>query len=222
MSVVQKVILKTRDGVKIVGDFYVTDSKKGVLLIHMMPATRFSWCDFAPMLVGRGFNVLAVDLRGHGESNGGPNGYKSFSDSDHQKSILDAEAGLKFLEEKGIALENISLIGASIGANLALWNLEDHPEIKQAVLLSAGLNYRGIKTEPLVKKLKTDQRIFFISSKDDVRSGGNNAEMNRELYKLSSPRLDSKILIYKNAGHGTDMFGKESPDLDTEILNWLR
>jgi pimeloyl-ACP methyl ester carboxylesterase len=219
----EKVILKTIDGIDIVGDYYDgRPSKKGALLLHMMPTDRKSWWDFALQLEDAGFRVFAIDLRGHGESTGGPNGYKKFKNNDHQKSILDIEAGIMFLETEGIELGEIVLVGASIGANLALRYAAEHPEIKAAVLLSPGLNYRGIEAEPLIRKLQPGQRIFIATSIDDVRAKGNNAEMCQLLYNMLPAGVEKKLIIYKAAGHGTEMIGKEEPDLAGEILKWIK
>lgn len=214
----EEVTLRTTDGVQIAADYYRGSGSRGILLIHMMPATKDSWRDFASKLQQRGWDVLAIDLRGHGKSQGGPKGYLAFSDAEHQKSILDVEAGIAFLETKGIPKSAIVIAGASIGANLALWYAADHPEIRQVVLLSAGLNYRGIATEPLVAKLQPGQRVFFATSKDD----GDNATMNQTLYELVPPGVEKHLITYTAAGHGTNMFGKEEPDLAEAILQWLR
>lgn len=217
----ESVIIATKDGLSIAGDYYPSQGIRGALLIHMMPETKESWRVFAGELAKEGIHALAIDLRGHGKSSGGPDGFQRFTDQEHQKSILDIEAGVAFLKEKGIPIGEGVLIGASIGANLALWYATEHSEIAQIVLLSAGLNYRGIETQPLVQKLQKDQRVFFVSSEDDVRSGGNNADMNRVLYDAVPAGTVKKIFIYQSAGHGTDMFGKEQPDLGREIVQWV-
>lgn len=218
----EKVWLRTSDNVEIVGDYYSPDmpSTKGVLLVHMMPATRTSWKFFAGRLQKMGCHVLAIDLRGHGESSGGPDGYLKFSDEEHQKSIFDLEASAAFLEEKGIVLTDLSLVGASIGANLGLQCAVLHGG-KNVALLSPGLDYRGVKMVPLVKQLKHGQRVLFVTSRDDDRSGGNNAEMNEYLYALVPEVVEKRIIVYENAGHGTDMFDKEEPDLEEELITWL-
>ena len=217
-----KTTLHTDDGVNIAGDYYAPtiQSPRGVLLVHMMPSTKESWKMLAGRLQGGGYHVLAIDLRGHGESAGGPDGYKQYNAEQHQKSILDVGAGVEFLKTKGIAEDHLSLIGASIGANLVLQRAAEHGT-KNCVLLSAGLDYRGIKADPLVQKLKNGQRALFVASQDDDRSGGNSAEMNQLLFERTSEAVDKKILIYKEAGHGTDMFDKEEPDLEEEITTWL-
>jgi alpha-beta hydrolase superfamily lysophospholipase len=66
----EKVNFKTKDGVTIVGNYFKPrkEHAPAFLLLHMMPATKESWNDFASHLQKEGFEVLAIDLRGHGES----------------------------------------------------------------------------------------------------------------------------------------------------------
>ena len=92
-----------------------------------------------------------------------------------------------------------------------------------AVLLSAGLNYCGIETLPLAQALGRGQRLLLAASEDDMRrSGSNCATMATKIYEHTASDAEKKLIVYKSAGHGTDMFGKESPDLAEEILAWLR
>jgi len=187
-----------------------------------MPAVKESWSDFAGKLQAEHYQVLAIDLRGHGESSGGPDGFKNFSDEQHQKSMLDVDAGIKFLETKGVNKNNLALIGASIGANLALRSLIENKEIKKAILLSPGLDYRGIKTEPLAVKLFSDQKLMLVGSNNDFQSNS------KALQKIFSAAPDGikqniKTIIYQKAGHGTDIFKQtEEPDLEKTILEWLK
>ncbi|PIP92000.1 hypothetical protein COW77_02335, partial [Candidatus Wolfebacteria bacterium CG18_big_fil_WC_8_21_14_2_50_39_7] len=164
-----KIFLSTKDDVKIAADLYEVENPAGwLVLVHMMPATKESWTELAKNFQNAGYENLAIDLRGHGESDGGPDGYKSFADSQHQKSILDLEAAANYLiKERQATSDKIIFIGASIGANLSLQYISEHSEFKTAVLLSPGLNYRGIKTESLAKNLRAGQKVFFVSSRDD-------------------------------------------------------
>ena len=118
---IEKVNILTTDGRKIAGNFYSVPNPRGwLLLAHMMPATKESWDNFAKSMQESGYASLAIDLRGHGKSSGGPDGYKSFTDAMHQASIYDLDAGWDFLKLRGAVPEKTALIGASIGANLAL------------------------------------------------------------------------------------------------------
>ena len=218
-SMSERVELKTKDNVAIVGDYYVPGppagrSAKGLLLLHMMPATRSSWQALAMNMQAKGFHVLAIDLRGHGESQGGPDGYKSFSDAEHQASSADVEAGVEFLKSKGITI--LTLGGASIGANLALQYLGIHHATKAAFLLSPGLNYRGVKTESAARGLTSGQAVYYVASHDDATS----ADATQKLFDATPERVEKKITLFETAGHGTTMFERESGLMDTVAL-WL-
>lgn len=206
--------LNTKDGFEIIGDYYEARGDKGVLLLHMMPADRKGWTKFAEKLQEKGFKVLAIDLRGHGESSGGPDGYKKFSDAEHQASGFDVGTGAEFLGNKGV--KNLHLAGASIGANLALKYLSEHPGAKSAVLLSPGLDYRGIKIIGLVKALKDDQAVFAVASEGDKYSFDSVNKLFEGLL-LGDLRM---IKVFENAGHGTTIFEKE-PEFMDEIISWI-
>lgn len=208
--------IKTADSVNIAYDWYPSTSlgrvRDYLILVHMMPATKESWQDFANFAQKQGYASIAIDLRGHGQSEGGPNGFRKFSDLEHQKSILDLEAAVDYLKSQGAPADKIDFIGASIGANLSLQYLAEYPEIKKAVLLSAGLNYRGLETKPLIKKLKGDQKVLAVSSRDD----DNNAEENSELFG----RNYKNLVIYDRGGHGTNIL-ENQPELKNKIIDFL-
>ncbi len=203
--------INTSDGVKIAYDYYsaprATDHELQatgyLVLIHMMPETKESWKEFAKAAAKDGFSSIAIDLRGHGQSQSGPNGYEAFADEEHQQSMKDIEAAIEFLKTQGATPENITLIGASIGANLCLWFLAEHPEFRKAVLLSAGESYRGIHLAPLLPKLRSDQKILMLASEDDVRTGGSNADANRKLAQMIPAGVEKKLVIFPVGGHGT-------------------
>jgi alpha-beta hydrolase superfamily lysophospholipase len=222
----EKLFLTTKDNIKIAADLYPAaeqarygaSSAGWAVLIHMMPATKESWQDFATESQNLGYESIAIDLRGHGESDGGPEGFLKFSDSEHQNSILDLEAAIEYLvKERQAKRDNVIFIGASIGANLSLQYLVEHSEFKTAILLSPGLNYRGIKTESLVQKLKADQKVFFVSAEDD----GNNAKQNQKLFDLTPAGIEKQIKIYQAGGHGTDILENQQ-ELINLIIDFIR
>ncbi|HTK59850.1 MAG TPA: alpha/beta fold hydrolase, partial [Candidatus Baltobacteraceae bacterium] len=163
----EPILLETSDGVRISGAFYAADQLRGqALLIHMMPATKESWSAVASALSSRGIACLAIDLRGHGASSGGPDGYRAFSDAQHQAKGLDVEAGIAWLRAQGSV--PLRVAGASIGANLAIRAAAEHEDIVACLALSPGLEYRGVATEDAARKLRGSQRLFLAVSSEDT------------------------------------------------------
>lgn len=216
----ERIQLKTADNIIIVGNHYKAEKgSPSALLLHMMPATKESWDEFAKKLRKEGFGCVAIDLRGHGESEGGPEGYRSFSDEEHKASILDARAGIDFQKNEGHS--PLFVIGASIGANLALQILAEDEKIRGAVLLSAGINYRGVETLPPANVIRKNQAVYVVAAKDDMRRNGTPAyKMAQEIFNTISSG-DKKIEIFETGGHGTDLFASH-PDLEERIVEWMQ
>lgn len=213
----QRVEFTTTDNIKIVGDYYSPSehSQRGVVLLHMMPADRKSWQGFAEKLCAAGYHVLAIDLRGHGESGGGD--YHNFSDKDHQASIEDVQGAVKYLEEQGVA--EVVLGGASIGANLTVQFMAANQNIRKGFALSAGLDYYGVRAIDESSKLSPDQNILFAGSRDDGGKTGNNCgKMAEELYAATAAKKEK--IIFETGGHGTRLFASH-PDLMDQIISFL-
>jgi pimeloyl-ACP methyl ester carboxylesterase len=200
-----KITLTTKDSVDLSAFFWDAGTDKTVLCLHMMPETKEGWMALAERLASAGSNVLALDFRGHGDSGGGD--YKTFSDEDHQKYFLDALAAIKFLQSKFGVVPDVALVGASIGANVALKLAFEYEWIEKAVLLSPGLNYHGVDIGTDIRLQSPEfyaAEILFVASKDD---GENLLEVSKlhELY-------GGKILVYDGGGHGSDII-KNNPEL---------
>lgn len=215
----ERIELTTSDGMMIAGAHYkVEPPGAGILLLHMMPAAKESWRGLAAKLTEAEIGALAIDLRGHGESDGGPDGWRTFTAAEHQMSTADVEAGVKFQKEEGHS--PLFVAGASIGANLALNILAEDPEIEGAILLSAGLNYRGVETLPAAKKIRKDQSVYVVAAKDDEMKSGNCGKAAEEIFAALSTDK-KKLEIFDVGGHGTNIFWKH-PDLMDRLVRWLQ
>lgn len=216
MRFMETIQLETVDGIKIVGLYRNNNAKRAAILLHMMPATKESWETFATELEKIGIASIAIDERGHGESTmNGTLDYKQFSEAEQQAKILDVAAAFEFLKEKGFLDEQIILVGASIGANLAIQFLSEHMMIPFAVALSPGLNYRGVKTDGFIQQLHADQKVLLVASDDDDRES---AASCRTLHELNPSQ--TTLIEKKGLGHGTNMFLKDSA-LMSELLDNL-
>ena len=205
---------QTKDGVKIVGDFYDAKNKKSVLMLHILPGSRADFDEFADFLFASSYNVLNIDERGHGESEAWPGetgSWQEFTQSDYDKTIYDVEAAAEWMQNK-IPETELAVIGGSIGANLALlYGAKAQPGI--IVALSPGLNYKGIKTEIASRNYR--KSLLLVASKDDNYS----FESCERLFDISAA-AKKEFIKYEDAGHGTRMFNSE-PELKQKILDFL-
>jgi dienelactone hydrolase len=219
----KEVELTAKDGFVLMGTFYWTEREEdqtvpGVLLLHQMRGKRQDYSDLIKELVGRGYAVLAMDLRGHGESikakDGKERRHQDFEVSEFAAMVSDAELAVNHLREQpGVDADRIAIVGASIGANAALNAAAKNPAVKSVVLLSPGIEYHKIKTEPAMKKY--EGAVFLAASEEDKYS----AQTVNRLKELARGKCELKM--YSGAGHGTNMFRPTKGDLQTRVFNWI-
>ncbi len=214
---IEKIQLLTTDNLILSALHYkVEQTSAGISLFHMMPSTKESYHNFAQKLQNSGIGALAVDLRGHGESQDGSKGYENYSDEQHQKSVFDIKAAVEFQNKEGHA--PIFICGASIGANLCLYYLTQSKLVKKAILLSPGLNYKGIEAIPLAKKIPKDKEIFILAAKDDLRQLGTAAEQSSKIFEAL--KCQKQIEIFDSGGHGTQIL-ESHPRIMDDLIKWL-
>ena len=108
MTEPHRTVFRTPDGLDLVADRYGTPIRGGVLLAHGGGQTRHAWAKTAAALADRGWEAVALDLRGHGDSGWSPTGdyqmerfagdlaicllYTSPSPRDRQKSRMPSSA----------------------------------------------------------------------------------------------------------------------------------
>jgi pimeloyl-ACP methyl ester carboxylesterase len=214
-----RITLTTVDDMMIVGDWVPSPRMIGVaILLHMMPETRASWAMVQIALSRKGIASLAIDLRGHGDSvkttDGFTLNYKEFTEEDHLTTIDDVRAALDWVRKRGVDMSRIVLVGASIGANIALNELTDEPHIAGAVLLSPGENYHGFEGMEDVGYVLPDHQLVIVSAEDDPESFG----VSRRMYAEACCTKKS-FVPYTAGGHGTNLL-KSDPSLAEKIADW--
>jgi pimeloyl-ACP methyl ester carboxylesterase len=110
-----------------------------VLLLHGYGEDRTVWNDFTRQLLNRGWAVMALDLRGHGESktkNQRPiQASQEWRTSPHEFPV-DIDPSLDWLKaQPRINNSKIVVIGTDVGANLALIASGRFPEVKTVVAI---------------------------------------------------------------------------------------
>jgi dienelactone hydrolase len=179
----------------------------GIILLHMLGSNRGIWeqVGLIDTLVTNGYAVLAVDMRGHGETGGSDDWTLAAEDLN---LLWDAFTGRSDVDETRTAV-----VGASIGANMALVAGVDQPAVRAVVLLSPGLDYRGVAAEDAITRYG-ERPILLVAAEDDPYS----ADSARALAEAAQG--EAMAQVYPAAGHGTNMFGVE-PDLTSLIITWL-
>lgn len=208
VEVINDYTVQAADGLQISGDLYLPESQQplpGLVLTHMMSRDRTVWENFPTELAQNCYVVLNIDLRGHGNTGGEVNWPEAVEDV---KLVI---ANLSAREE--VDAQRIGVLGASIGANVALNAATDLPEVRTVVLLSPGLDYAGLTTPDALANY--GERPLLIAASDGDTYA---AESSRTLDEQALG--EHRLLMYTGIAHGTDMFAAE-PNLKAEIFAWL-
>jgi alpha-beta hydrolase superfamily lysophospholipase len=205
----QRVTFRSDDGVALAATWYEPSSRPApaVILVHMLQKSRRDWDQVAAQMASEGIGALAVDLRGHGESQG--------SAQDYAGMVQDIRAARRFLATRTeVTPLRFGIAGASIGATLAAQAAADDPSIASLALLSPSIDYRGLRIDAALKKYGARPALLVASDNDGyaVRSA-------RDLQKNAAGLRENVVLSH--AGHGTAMFATD-PDLARRLVEWFR
>ncbi|MFA5161719.1 MAG: alpha/beta fold hydrolase [Elusimicrobiales bacterium] len=143
------IILAAADNWKTAASYFSpSGSRPVVMLLHSIGRNKNDWKPLAAELARQGFGYIALDLRGHGASikdpSGAPTAWRNFrragTDNEFNLMTRDIEAAISFLAAQGIDESRVALIGAGLGANLAVKFAAMHPQVAMTALLSPTLN----------------------------------------------------------------------------------
>ena len=206
----KNITLLTSDGVQLAAVFYTPESLNEdtdiLILVHEAYRERSSWDDFSSAALENGYAVIALDLRGHGQSSGDP----VFDEAmDHDiDAVVDWISASPDLDE-----DRIAIVGASVGANLALRAGARHPQIQSLVLLSPGMSAWGIGVKDAI--LDYGRRpLLLVAAEGDAYP----AKSVQRLNELG--RGYDHVVLYPGSGHGTGLI-RNQPDLTPVIFDWF-
>lgn len=115
-----------------------------VLLLHGYGENRSAWKDFSRLLVNRGWAVMALDLRGHGESlikNQRPLQASPEWRTNMHEFPVDLDPALDWLKSRPrVDNRRIVVMGFDVGANLALISSGRFEEVRTAVAIKPNLD----------------------------------------------------------------------------------
>jgi pimeloyl-ACP methyl ester carboxylesterase len=126
--------LETADGVGLAAWYAPSRNGAGVVLVHGATDSREGVRSHAAMLAREGFGVLAIDLRGHGESGGHGNAFS-------WEGTRDLQAAVAYLQAQD-GVEAVGGLGLSLGGEVVLGALNATPSLR--AVASEGATHRSV------------------------------------------------------------------------------
>ena len=210
-------ILTTADGFELFANYYMANESNAplVILIHGMEERRRVWDSLALALLERGYHVLSYDLRGHGDSvmqNGKRRDIPALVEKDFRNMVPDLMMIKEYVDQYKPYRGEIGIIGASIGANIALNYAVGEPDVKSLVLFSPGLGYAVPTTKEKMMEYGNRSVLFVATEEDTIAAEG--------VYVLHKNAKGYKEKVMLNdAGHGTRMLEEEG--MGGNIIAWM-
>ncbi len=127
--------LRTSDGVELAGWYVAPRNGAVVVLAHGAGSTRSSVLDHAAVLVENGYGVLAVDARGHGDSQGRAMDFGWWGDQ-------DIGGAVDFLAERP-EVDHIAALGLSMGGEEVIGAMAVDDRIEAVVAEGATIRVAG-------------------------------------------------------------------------------
>ncbi len=215
----QTVHFKTSDGLTIAADYYPPELDKTpapiVICLHMYRSNRKAWRPLAGPLHEAGFAVLAIDMRGHGDS---ATEQTRRAVIERETAVFDAmtrdvrAAYTWLVRQKGVDPARFAVIGASVGCSVALRYAALDPSVDAVVCLSPGLNYLGLDSRADIRKIK-GRRLWLVAAAD--------ARERKGAEGLAPLCQGAEKTIVPGKLHGTGMFRKV-PGIEDRVVAFVR
>lgn len=182
----EKLQYQMRDGVRLAADMRGPADGQPVILLHGGGQTRGAWGNTAEALAKRGLRVIALDLRGHGESEWSPDGrYGLDLFADDLRTVAATLA------------HSPILVGASLGGLTSMLACGEAPKVPtNAVVL--------VDIAPFIEKSGGEHVVGFMRSTKDGFDTLDAAADAIAAYLPHRPRPSSTSGLARNLRQGED------------------
>ena len=198
------------DGTTLAAEFFEASNRPspGVVLVHMLSRNKGDWHGLPDRIRDAGMTALTIDLRGHGGSSG--------SAADLTAMVQDVRAAAQWLASRpNVRPDAIAIVGASLGASLALLAAADSSLIHAVGVVSPSLDYRGLRTDVALVKRIGARRLWLAASTEDPLAIRTVRDFAAE---SSGPREQHVSSV---AAHGTQLLDRDG-DVARALVDWLR
>lgn len=201
-----------------------------VILLHSLSESQQTWAAFTKTLVDDGYAVLALDLRGHGQSTRTAEGlvknWRTLTPTERLAWVTDMEKlriywdNLEHTPNAPLQVQGRDrvLIAAGLGANIALTHVANvakrtPPPYRGVVAFCPTLDSKNIQPAlPLVKASMPP--VFYASSQTNPTS----FDDTKTLYKLTQGH--KSLNLYEDIGTNEALLLHHTP-LQQKVLAWL-
>ncbi|MCE7992897.1 MAG: alpha/beta hydrolase [Roseivirga sp.] len=209
----EKFDLKTDDGKKIVAVFQMNkDNEKKrptIILVHGGGRSKEIWQQRGTFrkLYAEGYNVLAFDLRGNGESDPQTPGNFVYPFADFQVALDWLNAN------KEVETGKIGAMGSSYGSNVLAAGMQLYDwNVDTVITLSAtAVAFKVLGGRNVVRPLKN---AYYIACEDELERY-DAANVAQKLYDIT--KEDRNIEVLPGRYHGSSIY----PMKEKEILAWF-
>ena len=198
----RRVTFRAQDGTLLSGAYYEPSRRPapGILLLPMLKRSHADWDGAASQLSDAGFAVVALDYRPGDDVGAYP---------------VDVRAAKAFLRERPeVVPGSLGIVGASIGANLAVLDAAEDAGVLSIALLSPGIEYKGLRTEAAMKKFGARPALLAGSTRDPYA-----ARSIRHLTTIG-PGL-REVRLTDSIAHGTVLLARD-PELIPALVDWFK
>lgn len=236
------------------GDGRTLEDAPVIILIHGQGEDRLVWENrptnfkqrpMTEVLSDEGFAIVAVDMRGSGESKSSDG--KDVPVADYPKMLGDLEAIKDFLltkhQAKELNINKLGIVAADQLTAVALqyaaydWRKPDYDDaplpsqrtprgrdVRAVALLSVANQMGGVKSLTAIAFLKNqqiDMAVFLAIGSDDPLDKGLTKRIGRQFRVDQDPEDLRLIETYETRLRGTNLIGAENIRADLHLRNFL-
>ncbi len=215
----------TVDGVEIVGDYWtpldMTQKAPVVILLHMYRSDRTAWHPQVVALEHAGFAIMAIDMRGHGESVRPTEMNLTERVMERDSTLFnamyhDVAGAYSWLAKRPeVDMSRVAVVGASIGCSVALDYARRDRSVDVVVQMTPGSDYLGVDSIAHIKAYGP-RHVMMLTSEEERDRGV--APLSAEAAKTDT--IVDKAVFQQTNIHGTRMYGTVD-GVDKRIADYL-
>jgi dienelactone hydrolase len=178
-----------------------------VVLVPMLGRSHDEWQATAQRLSDVNINALAIDLPGTALP-------ASPAELSRWHQAVRAAVAYLVSQPADVRAAAIGLLGASLGANLALVDAAEDMGVASLALVSPSLDYRGVRIDSLMANYGSRPALLIASVHDPYAA--------RSVRALAQDTSGAREVRWSNVpAHGTVLLSRD-PELATAIVEWFQ